>query len=75
MSDPNKEKLVIVFSGLPMDAQKIKQFLINHNIEASVLNGYTSSIAPHIVPEASVMIHEKDRDEAEALLKYLSLNN
>nr|WP_319400822.1 DUF2007 domain-containing protein [uncultured Carboxylicivirga sp.] len=75
MSNPNNERLVIAFSGTPMDAQKIQQLFVSHHIEASILNGYTSSIAPHIVPEASVMIHQKDLEEAESLIKYLSLNN
>ncbi len=75
MGDVNNEKLVIAFSGNPMDAQQIKELFESNNIEASVLNGYTSTIAPHIVPEASVMIHQKDMEEAQSLLKYMSLNN
>jgi len=75
MSNPQDEKMIIAFSGPPMDAEKIKQLFQIHNIEASVLNSYTSTIAPHIVPEASVMINQKDMEEAKTLLKYLSLSN
>ncbi|MBS2098688.1 putative signal transducing protein [Carboxylicivirga linearis] len=75
MSDVNNEKMVIAFSGNPMDAIQIKELLESHNIEASVLNGYTSTIAPHIVPEANVMIFQKDMEEAQELMKYMSLNN
>ncbi len=75
MSNPKDEKLIVVFSGVPLDAEKVKQMLEKHQIEASVLNSYTSTIAPYISPEASVMIMQKDKEEADAILKFLSLSN
>ncbi len=75
MSKPKDDKLVVIFSGVPLDAEKVKQLLQNHKIDASVMNSYTSSIAPYIAPEASVMIMQKDKEEADVLLKYLSLSN
>ncbi len=75
MSNPQDEKLIVAFSGNPMDAETIKQLLENHNIEASIVNSYTSTIAPHIVPDATVMIMQKDIDAATDLLKNFSLSN
>lgn len=75
MSNTQDEKLIVAFTGNPMDAEIIKQLLENHNIKANIINPYTSRIAPHIVPEATVMIMQKDIKEATELLKHFNLSN
>ncbi|MCU4176836.1 putative signal transducing protein [Carboxylicivirga sp. N1Y90] len=75
MSQADSEKLVVVYEGNPVDADIVKQMLANHNIEANILNQFTSTIAPHIVPEASVIVMEKHKADALVLLQHFSTSN
>lgn len=75
MSESNSEKLVVVYEGNAADADIVKQMLANHNIEANILNQHTSTIAPHIVPEASVVVMEEYKAEAQKLFLHFNSSN
>lgn len=73
-SNKDESNLIVIYSGNPVEAEIVKDILIQNDIAANLNNELMGSIAPfHAsgggVSPVGVMIFEKDKEDALTLIK------
>jgi len=76
----DNSKLIAVFKGNPLDAEMIKNMLIEAGISASLKNQHMGTIAPWQVSAGGfepvdVLVFESDKEKALVLIEALSNNH
>ena len=72
-SKENDSKLIVIFSGNPIDSEMVKNMLVEEGISASLKNQFIGTIAPWQVSgggfePVEVVIFERDREKALLLI-------